>query len=345
MSLIERSVDDWIDEQRERLNREIEHWHDFRRDNPDGVYYAFSEQHRDGNIYRPGNHLKDEHAENVRDSLNLPHVAEIDGIYVDLNALQIPYNCMWKSCRLTGKWCCKVTSCTANTEFSEDVMREASQFFIDSYESETRKKHIRQGDTHTPKLSHNKRVDGHCVMGEERTDTDPDTGEEHPHIHCVLHEEAYKRDLPMHLFHSIGPSLFPADILIVDGQWYVTAASEPAKENCTTRWYVTSPETICTNHGDVKSFGILQHPDFDSLYRDVLGENVVDSIQEEAYGSTGPVEPELQDGWIRAEERGLDPYTEECRNCDGLGCEKCDYRGFFKNWEQNGSACGSTHST
>lgn len=333
MTLIKETFDDFIEDQIERVAKEIQHWEDFKAEHQEGAYYAFSEQHRDGNIYRPGNEFKPEHEENLRQYVELPDVQEIDNILVDMTALQIPYNCMWKSCRLTGKYCCKVTSCTANTNFSESIMQEAGRFAIDKYEDAERIERIKSGDTHTPKLSHNSRIDGHCVFGEERQEEDPETGDEHTHIHCNLHEEAYERNVPMHWLHSIGPSLFPADINILDGQWFLTAAHPRAKEEYVTRWYVTSDETICVNHGDTKPFGILQHPDFHDLFADVLGEHRLESIQEEIYGESGSIEPDIQDGWIRAEERGLEEYEDECRNCEGSGCSKCDGRGVFVNWK------------
>lgn len=332
--LIETDFEDFIEKQRQRVVAEIVNWHEFKENNPEGVYLAFSEQHREGRVHTQGNELPPDRSDAVRDYLELPHVAEIDGVLVDLLSVQIPYNCMWKSCRETGKYCCKVTSCTANTDDSMAIMREAGREFIDKYTVEKRKSAIRKGDTHTDTLKHNRIIDGHCVFGEEYWEENPSTGEEQPHIHCNLHEAAYDHDVPMHWFHSIGPSLFPADILIVDGQWFLTAASERAKEDKITRWFVTSDETICTNIGDTKPYGILQHPDFDAIFRDVLGDNTMNEIQREAYGAPGPVEPDLDEGWIRDDIRDIEPYTEECRECEGDGCDYCDGRGYFRNWKK-----------
>lgn len=333
MPIIDIPLDDFVEKQERRVANEISYWNEFRHENDEGIYLAFSEQKRDGNIKVPNNQIEGEREREIYNYLELPDVYEIDGILVDSEAIQIPYNCLWKSCRLTGLYCCKVTSCTANTEISQEIMREAGRHFIDDYSDESRIAAIREGNTHTPKLNHNRRIDGHCVFGEEKTDTDPDTGDEHPHIHCHLHERAYANDIPLHYFHSIGPSLFPADILIVDGQWFITAAHERAKNRKITRWWVTSEETICTNHGDTKDFGILQHPDFHALYSDILGRDTTHSIQNEVYGQSGPVEPEIKDGWIRADQRNLTPYSQTCRNCEGDGCDKCDGRGEFVNWQ------------
>lgn len=327
MSLLEDNFDSFIEEQERRVEREIDHWKSFKEDNPEGVYLAFSEQRREGQHHVRENRLKEERANDIREYLKLPDVAKVGGIWVDLLSLQVPYNCMHKSCKLTGKYCCKVTSCTANTEFSQHIMREAGQELLDMYDDEQRVAAIRRGDTHTDKLSHNRTIDGICVFGEEKQE-DGST-----HIHCNLHEAAYERNIPMHWLHSIGPSLFPIDILIVDGEWFITAASERAKEHRATRWWVTSESTICTNHGDSKPTGILQHPDFDAMFRDIFGEPTIDAVQEEAYGQVGPVEPEITDGWLHADERGLTEYNEECRNCEGSGCEKCDGRGYFVNWK------------
>lgn len=328
--------DNFIDRQRERVEAEIEHWLTFAQENSDGAYYPFTTHRREGQHFVQDNRVPPEKESALREYVKLPDVAEIAGVLVDLQALQIPYNCMWKSCRLTGHYCCKVTTCTAHTDTSAEIMREAGREHLDRYQDEERKARIRRGDTHTEKMQYNAQHDGHCVFGEERVDTDPDTGEEHPHIHCGLHEAAYDNDFPMHYAHSIGSSLFPADILILDGQFFVTAASKRAKEHEVTRWWVTSDRTICTAHGDTRKFGILQHPDFDAMYADILGRSTLDAIQEEAYGQAGAVEPEIQDGWIHADERGLEPYTETCRKCDGDGCDSCDERGYYRHWRRSG---------
>ena len=332
MTLVDTPIDDFIERQEARIQREIVKWDDFRRENDEGVYLAFSEQRREGQVHVKDNELESERADSVREYLTLPDVEKVDGVHVDLTALQIPYNCMHKSCKQTGKYCCKITSCTANTDESKEVMQEAGRHFIDKFSDEERKEAIRRGNTHTEKLQHNRRIDGHCVFGEMEDDVNPDTGDEHSHIHCNLHEGAYENDIPLHYLHSIGPSLFPADILIVDGEWFITAAHRRAKERRVTRWWVTSDDTICTNHGDSSSMGILQHPDFDSMYADILGRTTLDRIQATAYNEAGAKEPEIQDGWIHADERGLESYTEECRSCDGDGCGKCDGRGYFTNW-------------
>jgi hypothetical protein len=334
MTLLETNTEDFLEKQRNKVTTEIDHWKSFKETHDDGVYLAFSQQRREGQTHVKDNQLKPDRANTVRDYLDLPDVVDVDSVYVDLLSLQIPYNCLWKSCRLTGKYCCKITSCTANTETSSEIMREAGRHFIDKYTVEDRKSAIRRGDTHTQKLNHNRTIDGHCVFGEQKHDTDPDTDETHPHIHCNIHDAAYDLDVPLHYFHSIGPSLFPADILIVDGNFFVTAASSRAKERRVTRWWVASDETVCTAHGDTKPFGILQHPDFDALYADILGRDTLNHIQRKAYGSAGPVEPQIKNGWIHAEERGLDLRQETCRNCDGSGCSKCDNRGHFTTWER-----------
>lgn len=333
MTLIENNFESFITEQRRRVQAEIDHWDEFRRNSFEGAFLAFSEQRREGQLHVRDNRLQPEREETLREYVTLPDVVEVDGILVDMSSLYTPYNCMWKSCRLTGKYCCKITSCTANTDFSKSIMREAGRHFIDRYSDEKRITAIRKGNTHTKKLDHNRRIDGHCVFGEEQYDDSPD-GESHPHIHCHLHEAAYDNDVPLHYLHSIGPSLFPADILILDGQWFITAASKRAKDKRVTRWWVTSDETICTNHGDSSGLGILQHPDYDAMYADILGRSVVDNIQKEVYGSPGAVEPEIQDGWIHAAERGLEAYESTCRNCEGEGCSTCDGRGYFRNWRK-----------
>lgn len=335
MSLIDKSPEEFVEEQRERVTTEIDHWEEFRQEHDDSIYLAFSEQRREGQIHVLDNEVVDDRQDRIYDYLNESHVVEIDGVLVDLLGIQIPYNCMWKSCRMTGKYCCKVTSCTANTEHSQSIMREAGQHFIEKYGDTDRIEAIRSGNTHTEKLSHNKRIDGHCVFGEEKVDEEPATGEERKHIFCNLHDAAEELDVPLHYFHSIGPSLFPADILIVDGQWFVTAAHSRVKEIRATRWWVTSDDTICTSHGDTSDLGILQHPDFDAMYADILGRDTLDKIQKEAYGESGPVEPNIQDGWIHEEERGLERYQEKCRSCEGEGCDKCDHRGYFVNWKND----------
>lgn len=334
MSLIgDDTLESFVQQQKEKVQKEIQHWNQFRKDNPEGCFYPFTNHRREGQHFVKNNRLKEDDEQALREYINLPDVVEIDGILVDLTSINIPYNCMHKSCKLTGHYCCRVTTCTAHTETSASIMQEAGREYIDKYQEEDRKARIRRGDTHTDKLNMNAQHEGHCVFGEEQQDTDPETGQEHDHIHCNLHEAAYEQGFPLHYAHSIGSSLFPADILIVDGKWFVTAASSRAKERRVTRWYVTSDNTICTNHGDSSGLGILQHPDYDSMYADILGRATLDSIQSEAYGETGPVDPEITDGWIHAEERGLESYEEECRNCDGNGCDYCDGRGFFRNWK------------
>lgn len=333
MSLLD-GEDTFVENQESLVREELSYWDEFRR-NSDSIYWAFTQHRKEGQHYNgETNELEDWRRENVRDYIETyPDVYEVDNIIVDITALQVQYHCMWKSCKSTGKYCCKKPLCTAHTEQSAEIMKNAGKNYIDNYENEGTAARIRRGDTHTPKLNANASHDGSCVFGEVRAETNPNDGDEYQFIHCGLHEGAYSDDIPVHYAHSIGSSLFPADILVVDDQWFVTAGHPRAKEAKITRWWTSADDTICMAHGDKKDLPILRHPDFDAMYADILGRGTLDTIQEEAYGDSGPIEPNIQDGWMHADERGLTRVERTCDNCSGDGCTKCDQRGYFNEWE------------
>lgn len=332
MSLIDADIEQFAEKQSERMEQEIEHWHEFRKENGEGVYLPFWTHHREGQILKSGSQLPSDHEDQVRDYLDRSHIARVGGVLVDLLAIQIPFNCFWKSCRLTGNYCCTSRG-PSQTDTAETVMQESGRQFIDKFDGERQKSAIRSGETHTEKLSLMKRMDGLCLFGEEEYDVDPETGDEHAHVSCRLHEGAIENDLPLHEVLGFGPTLFPADILIVDGEWFITAAHEAPKEERATRWWTTSEFNPCTKVGDPKNFGILQNPSMDEGFRAIFGDETMDAIQEEAYGEIGPVEPEIEDGWIRPDERDLTEHKSECDECEGSGCGSCDGRGWFKVWE------------
>lgn len=333
MALIDQDIEEFADEQKERIDEEVQHWHDFKDENPEGVYLPFWEHHRKGQVLESGNRVPEDQERDVREYVQHGDVVEIDGILVDLVGIQIPFNCFWKSCRLTGNYCCTSRG-PSQSETAEELMRESGRQFVDKFDGERQKSAIRDGDTHTDKLSLMRRMDGLCLFGEEEYEEDPETGEEHAHVSCRLHEGAIENDIPLHHVLGFGPTLFPADILLVDGKWFITAAHERPKEARATRWWTTSEHNPCTKVGDTNPYGILQAPSMDTIFRAIFGDDKVDSIQEEAYGEVGPAEKEIEDGWIRPEERDLTEHKTECDECEGAGCSNCDNRGWFKVWEK-----------
>jgi len=333
MSLIDE--DNFVARQKALVNEELIYWDEFRQQS-ESVYWCFTKHRKEGQHYNgETNELEDWRRENTRDYIDkYPDVVEIDGVIVDLTAINIQYHCMYKSCKATGKYCCSNPMCTAHTQQSAEIMQNAGKEFIDTYEHESTTARVRRGDTHTAKLNANASNNGCCVFGETREETNPHDGDDYEYINCGLHEGAYEQDLPLHLTHSLGSSLFPSDILLVDDKYFLTAGHPRAKQAKITRWWTTADDTICIEHGDSKDIPILRHPDFDALYSDVLGRDTLDTIQERAYGAAGPIEPDIQDGWVHADERDLQHIREECRNCNGEGCSTCDQRGWFSRYEQ-----------
>lgn len=328
--------DNFVEQQRDKVETEITRWQpeNWNEDHQESVWWAFTLTRRDGQGYDSStNELQPDKRKAVREYIQFGDVVEIDGVLVDLLAVNIQYHCMWKSCKSTGQYCCKKPLCTGHTTESELIQKEAGREFIDKYTNEERIARIRQGNTHTVKLNAQKEVDDICVFGEDRTGEDPDTGEEYHFNHCNLHEAAYEEDIPLHYVHSIGSSLFPADLLIVDDKFFITTAHPRAVEHGVSRWVGEPYESICVKHGDKKDIPILRHPDFDGMYADILGRDTLDQIQQEAYGASGPIEPEIKSGWIQSTERGLDEVRNSCRSCEGEGCSKCDGRGYFRRWE------------
>lgn len=331
MSLI--GDDTFLDEQRKKVCQEVETFtpENWNKEHSESIYWAFTLHRRIGQHYdSTTNELQEKKQKAVEKYIDEHDIIEVDGILVDAESLQIPYNCMYKSCKSTGLYCCRKPLCTAHTDVSADIMKDAGRKHADKFDAEAR---IRRGDTHTDKLNANATDHGSCVFGNDESGIDPDTGEEVSFINCGLHEAAYETDKPLHHYHSIGSSLFPMDILIYHDKWFITAASKRAKEAEVTRWWITGDETICTKHGAENDVKILQHPDFHNLFSDIVGKETLERIQYRVYGESGMKKPEHTDGWIHAEERGLKERRIDCENCKGEGCQRCDNRGYFRRWD------------
>lgn len=333
MSLIE-DENKFIEGQLELVQEEIEHWDNVRQEN-DTVRWCFTQHRKEGQNYNgETNELEDWRRENVRDYIRqYPDVFEVGNIIVDALALNVQYHCLYKSCKSTGKYCCSNPMCTAHTRQSKEIMQDAGREYIEKYDNESTTARIRRGDTHTAKLNANAKNGECCVFGEVKSQQNPHDGQEYEFINCGLHEGAYQDDLPLHFTHSIGSSLFPADILLVDDKYFITAGHPRPKEHKITRWWTTADDTICMKHGDIREIPILRHPDFDAMFCDILGRNRLDQIQRDIYGEAGHIKPKVQDGWMHAKERGLEHVEEDCYDCEGSGCPTCDQRGWFSRWE------------